>query len=605
MNAIPTTLPPWAEDIRRRFTSAAASVFLIHGVRDTFPYGGQYLSLQTFLHHAFCGDKHTVYYDIAQGITFPTPDDERKFISFLEVLKHRWADVPKPAEAYRPEIAIPILEEFIFTRDSAAVIIDYADKLAPRDEPRLMTFEERRLVATLRRWASDPRLLRRNNFVFLLTETLSEVADDLYARGGGAEIIEIPMADYQQRLEYINYLLAHPEQLVRATEDLTPGPSPAGRGEAKDLTPGPSPTGRGESEGRGEGFLAITPEVLAQQTNGLTRLQVAALLRTAINSQEQVTVATVTRGKRQAIETEIGDLVEFTQTRFGMEAVAGADLQKEILLGTAKALREGRTEVVPKGILLLGPPGCGKTFTMQCFAHDCDIPFLQLKNIFSKYVGATESNLEKLFHYLDALAPVFVFIDEFDQSYGKRVESDSDSGVSRRVFGMFNSFLADDSRQGKVLFGAATNRPDLIDPSTLRAGRFDLKLPFLLPDAKAREAILGVTFKTLNVPQGSLDLKTFAEKTEGYSGADLKELIRVAQRRAVFAGRAEVTEDDLKFALDDYLPPGASRNEEIRLMELLAVLACTSRSLLPPDYVKRLEDGSLRAELAGLQVRLM
>ena len=239
---------------------------------------------------------------------------------------------------------------------------------------------------------------------------------------------------------------------------------------------------------------------------------------------------------------------------------------------------------------------------MQCFAHDCEIPFLQLKNIFSKYVGSTEANLEKLFHFLDALAPVFVFIDEFDQSYGKRVQGDGDSGVSRRVFAMFNSFLSDDARQGKVLFGAATNRPDLIDPSTLRAGRFDLKLPFLLPDAAAREAILDVTFKTMRVPCAGVDLSAFAHKTEGFSGADLKELVRVAQRKAVFTGRDAVGAEDLQFALADYLPPGAARPDEIKLMELSAVANCTSRSLLPAEYVKKLEDGTLHAELQALQM---
>ena len=567
-------LPAWAEEIRGVFTSASASMFLLHGVRDVFPYEGLYLPLQTYLHHVFCGDKHTVLYDIAQGITFPTPEDEQKFKAFLDVLRMRQPDIPEPAQAYRPEMAIPLLEEFLFTRNGAAVIVDYVDKLAPREERSMMSFEERRLAATLRRWAQDPRLLRRNNFVFLLAETLSDVADDLYARGGGAHVVAVPMADVGARQDYADYLLANPTQLVRGQDGAPPDTSK---------------------------LLALKPRVLAEQTNGLTRLQVGALLRTALQSGERVDTATVTRGKRASIEAEIGDLVEFTETRLGLEAVAGVDLQKDVLLATARALREGHTAVVPKGILLLGPPGCGKTFTMQCFAHDCDIPFLQLKNLFSKYVGATESNLEKLFHYLDALAPVFVFIDEFDQSYGKRVESDGDSGVSRRVFAMFNAFLSDESRQGKVLFGAATNRPDLIDPSTVRAGRFDLKLPFLLPDAAAREAILGVTFKTLRIAPGSLDLKRFAAGTEGYSGADLKELVRVAERRAVFSGRELVSEEDLGFALEDYLPPGASRCDEIRLMELEAVAACTSRSLLSEKYRAALADGSLRAELQALR----
>jgi SpoVK/Ycf46/Vps4 family AAA+-type ATPase len=238
---------------------------------------------------------------------------------------------------------------------------------------------------------------------------------------------------------------------------------------------------------------------------------------------------------------------------------------------------------------------------MECFAHDCGIPFIQLKNIFSKYVGSTESNLEKLFYHLEALSPAFVFIDEFDQSYGRRVSSDSDSGVSRRVFGMFNNFLSDESHQGKILFGAATNRPDLIDPSTLRAGRFDLKLPFLLPDEAARDAILKVSLRTLRVQHGIEDFGDAVCRTKGFSGADLKEIIRVAQRHSVFDGRDTVTQDDLKFAVDDYIPPATANTDQIRFMELQAVLACTSRSLLPAEYVKGIEDGSLQRELDELK----
>ena len=559
-----SALPPWAQDIKDAFTSGAAGVFLLHGVRDRYPYGGGYLALPAFLHHAFCAGKTTVVYDISQGLTYPTTPDETAFRSFVDVKVARDTNPTLQTALQRPETLLPLLEEFLFTRDNTAVIIDYIDKIVPEDEPRFMGYDQRRMVTTLRRWADDPRLLRRNSFVFLIAGALSDVATEIYARSSRVHVVRLPMPDGTERATYIEYCLA--------------------------------------TDGEGLGAkLEMPSQVLAQATNGLTRQQIGNFVRSAARLQKPVTYAQTAAWKRAAIEAEIGDLVEFTEPTIGLEALAGVDRQKDILLNTARALREGRTEVVPKGMLLLGPPGCGKTFCMTCFAHDCGIPFLQLKNVFSKYVGATESNLEKLFHYLEALSPAFVFIDEFDQSYGKRVEGGEDGGVSRRVFGMFNNFLSDESHQGRILFGAATNRPDLIDASTLRAGRFDLKLPFLLPDEPARQDILEVSLKTLSVNNSLADLGPYAAQTTGYSGADLKELLRIAQRHAVFAGHDLVAEDDMQFALGDYIPPGGALGDEIRVMELLAVLSCTSRSLLPVKYAEGAKDGSLRAELRELQ----
>lgn len=555
--------PAWADEVRRSYLASDASVFLLHGVRDIVPYRGKYLPLSAMLHQCFCGDKVTALYDIASGITFPSGADEKQFRHFVEVYQNRTKTRVDLEESYRPEVAIPLLESFLVTRDGASVIIDYVDKLAPREEEHFMSFSQRRVVTALRRWATNPQLVRRNSFVFMIADSLADVHDELHGRLGGARTIQIPLPDGAERLAYIE--------------------------------------GRVASENGVVAKLEISPEILATNTDGLSRSQIGSLMDRAAAFGEPVTVRHANEFKREVISSEIGDLIAFTQPRFGLEAVAGVDQQKDLLLNIARALREGRSEIVPSGVLLAGPPGCGKTFTMQCFAHDAGIPFVELRNIFSKYVGSTEANLERVFHYLEAMAPAFVFIDEFDQSYGRRVTSDSDSGVSRRVFARFNSFLSDESHQGRILFGAATNRPDLIDPSTMRAGRFDVKLPFLLPDEMAREAILGVSLQHLGVSTDGIELARIAAKTAGYSGADLKEVCEVGRRVAAFAGRDRVAVADLEFAVEDYIAPTDARGDEIEYMELLAVAACTSRSLLPERYVERIADGSLYARLDELK----
>lgn len=564
---------PWVEGIRRDFTAGAATVFLLHGVRDLVPLGEAWLPLPEFLRKSFCGGKRTVMYSIGAGIGLPTPEDEQEFKSFLEVRAARGEAPLNLRDSYRPDLAVPVLQDYLLSRDGVALIVDFVDKLFPAQEDRFMSAEERRLLAAVRAWATDPRLTRRNSFVLMYAESLADVHADLYTRGGGTRIVEIPFPDEAARLAYIE-----------ATLDAGPPTSDAPTASNADLS--------------------VSRPVLAQATNGMTLQQIGAMIRSAHSEHRPLDLPEVSVHKRAVIEAEIGDLVEFTSSKLGLDAVAGVDRQKQLLLDTVRALREGNRDLVPKGILLVGPPGTGKTFTMSCFARDCGIPFVELRNVFSKYVGSTEANLEKLFHYLEALAPIFVFMDEFDQSYGRRVSSDSDSGVSRRVFGMFNNFLSDDSHQGRIIFGAATNRPDLIDHSTMRAGRFDMKVPFLLPDGPAREAILRISVRNLEIDFADGDLSAIVSRTAGYSGADLVELVQIARRHAFSDRREQVTVDDLRFATDDYIPPNVARADEIRMMELLAVANTTSRSLLPPEYVRAIESGALHRDMEELRMRL-
>lgn len=570
--------PDWAEDIRSTYQASAAVQFLIHGERDVVRFGDRWLPVREFLYRAFCAGKRVLYYDISGGITWPTEEDEEDFQRFAAIYSRRMG-LKSTGIPSDPREAIPMIEEWLITRANAVAIIDYVEKFLPRKSAAYLSTDEKRLLITVRRWAVDPRILARNNCVFLLTDALAEVNEEVFETSSRVQVVEMPLPDASERLRYIEYLLELPDaEFPQAT--LGPGEEPP----AIDL--------------------AMPAEVLAKITNGLSRMKIADCLRHARHTRTPVDHPLVTSWKKQSIEAELGELVEMVQPRFGLEALGGMDQQKELLLRTAAAMREGRTQVVPKGIMLLGPPGCGKTFSMSCFAHDCGIPFLRIKNIFSKYVGATEANLERLFHYLEALSPVFVFVDEFDQTYGRRVGSDSDSGVSRRVFAMFNAFLSDDAHQGEILFGAATNRPDLLDAATLRAGRFDLKLPYFLPDEETRREIFEVTFKNTRTQQTVESLDAAVARTGGYSGADLREIVITARRRAGLEGRGAVTQDDLDWAVADYIPPGKADPDTVRYMELLAVSLTTSRSLLKEEHVDLVDSGRLQEHLDELRTRI-
>ena len=130
------------------------------------------------------------------------------------------------------------------------------------------------------------------------------------------------------------------------------------------------------------------------------------------------------------------------------------------------------------GILFTGPMGTGKTFVAEAFARECGLTTIKLKNFRSKWVGATEGNLEKILTVIKAIGQVVVIIDEGDRAFGN-TDGEGDGGTSSRVIARIKEFMSDTSNRGRILFLVMTNRPDKLDVDLKRAGRLDRKIPFL------------------------------------------------------------------------------------------------------------------------------
>ena len=187
----------------------------------------------------------------------------------------------------------------------------------------------------------------------------------------------------------------------------------------------------------------------------------------------------------------------------------------------------------PKGILLYGPSGCGKTLLAKAVANESEANFMSVKGpeLLNMFVGESEKAIRKIFKKARQVAPVIIFFDELDSIAGSR-GNHFDSGVSNRVLDQLLTELDGLEVLQNVLFIAATNRPDLIDQSLLRPGRIDKLIYIGPPDAAGREKILRV--HTANVPLAKdVSLKELAEKTEGFSGADLEGLVREATLLAI------------------------------------------------------------------------
>jgi SpoVK/Ycf46/Vps4 family AAA+-type ATPase len=138
------------------------------------------------------------------------------------------------------------------------------------------------------------------------------------------------------------------------------------------------------------------------------------------------------------------------------------------------------------GYLISGPVGTGKTFMVKCLAGEAGVPVVVLKNFRDKWYGSTEGNLEKIFRTLRALGRCYVFIDEADQTLGRRDTGGTEPAVSGRIYSMLAQEMSDKDNRGRIIWILATSRPDLVEVDLKRPGRIDLKIP-LFPTSTARE----------------------------------------------------------------------------------------------------------------------
>ena len=236
--------------------------------------------------------------------------------------------------------------------------------------------------------------------------------------------------------------------------------------------------------------------------------------------------------------------------------VAGEDEAKENLAEIVDYLHNPKKyeEIgasMPKGVLLVGPPGTGKTMLAKAVAGEADVPFFSMSGseFVEMFVGMGASKVRDLFSQAKEKAPCIVFIDEIDAIGQKR---DGRIGGNDEREQTLNQLLTEmDGFGGNtgVIILAATNRPETLDPALTRPGRFDRRVPVELPDLKGREAILRVHAKKVKIAQ-NVDFERIARMASGASGAELANIINEAALRAVRDNRSEATQADLEESIE-------------------------------------------------------
>jgi AAA+ superfamily predicted ATPase len=546
-------LPDWARRLSEKYYSRTLAMFVLHGnVHDLVPWKRgdrtEYVPLARFLNEGLFGRRDLVLsYDRGGGLAFANGDVQADFQRALTGYDAFHGTRYAQGLPRNPDAVLTLMESYLRLRvldgKKMALSLAFADSIAPAGDGASLGSEDRNCLVILKRWAQDQSLLRADVTVCLITESLSALNAGL-VQNPGVSTIEIPLPDETERTEFNRWQMA-------AT------PLPAG------------------SE--------VTAETLAKLGAGLKLVQLQNLIAHACQNRQPLKLAFLTRLKKELIEAESGGLLEFVQSRFDLSMVAGLEPAKKKLRDAAAALRAGRFDVLPMGYVISGPVGTGKTFLTTCFAGEVGIPAVMLKNFRSMWQGVTEANLERVLTLLKAMSPIAVVVDEADAQLGDRSNS-GDSGVGNRVFAQIAQFMGNTELRGKVIWFLLTCRPDLIPVDLKRQGRAEEHIALFYPRSDdERLAMLRAMQKKTGTRVASEEVEKFFLANAGtLSGADTEAVLVRARMKSALEGDAAVDVDDLKSAIADFIPP--SYPAEIELQNLVAVLECTSRSLLPEEY---------------------
>ena len=546
MSATPR-LPGWLEELRARYLSGEASMFIVHGnLRDLHPYaeaGGatQYLPLRELLERFFARSKDVVVsYNVSEGLKCPDRTFEKRLRAVVSTKMALRGEGSLGALPTAPGDVLPMLEGLLTdATQTTAVVLDYIEAIVPMGDLGFMGDQDKANLVALQRWSSAPALLDSDNIIVLCAENLTDVHRRVLSSPQLAAV-NVPLPDEAARLDFL-------AQVDRegATSEVSDGQ-------------------------------------LAKVTAGLSLVQIRGLFRQARQSAEPITFRTVARRKKRVIEQECHGLVEFVDPSHGFADVGGMERLKADLLRVAKAIKDGHKARVPMGIIFVGPMGTGKTFMAEAFAAESGLTCLKFKNFREKWVGSTEGNLEKILQVVDGLGYVLLILDEADRSMGS--SSDGDGGTSSRVIARLKEFMSDSSHRGRVVILMMTNRPDKLDADLKRPGRFDLKVPFFHPEAvEERLAVLSAVARRNQLtlePGATLDHA--AEATEGYSAAELESVMLAAGARAAEQEHATLWQSDVDEAVSDVIPSRDTRMLE--LMEMLAVFEASARRMLPERF---------------------
>jgi SpoVK/Ycf46/Vps4 family AAA+-type ATPase len=564
-------LPAWAQELSYKYCSKTANLYLLSGnIRDFLPHKMKegefnFAKIQDYVSEVLFGNRDIiVFYDRSSGVSFCKPEMKRDYLAKMKQLSPKAS--PGGLLSRNPVRALIQLEKYFYAniKESKRIvlIIDYSETVVPNTDISRYTDEDRYCLVTLNRWANDPIFTQGDVSIILLTENLSDLNPTI-VRSPSAIKVNIPIPDERVRESFLHYLDRSGKLLL-------------------------------------EGALTI-PE-FAGITSGLNLVNLHQLAAESYQEDREINLEYLKEKKKQIIEAEAVGLLEFIESEHDLSSVSGHDFVKKRFRSAAKAIRESRFDVLPMGYLIAGPVGTGKSFMVAAFTGEIGIPIVKFRNFRSKWQGVTESNLEKILNILRAMAPVGVMIDEADAFLGDR-NQDGDSGTSNRIFAQIASFMGNTEYRGKIIWFLITCRPDLLPIDLKRQGRAEEHLALFYPETiDEKEDLFTTLVKKLQLRMQKTNVaELFRRYKYEFSGADLESVLIRAKFLSAMNNHVFITKGDLEETVQDFMPPAYPH--EIELQNLVAVLECTSREMVPRRF-RELSRDKLVTEIKQLKVLL-
>lgn len=464
--------PAWAQELALAYESGAHGQFVLYGnVNDRFPLHGRLSSLTRWLDAQLLTGFSVVFlYDPGNGLNMLRGSAQLK-----QWLASRESE-PWPRE---PRAAVERVSHYLRYRanlralgqgdeEHVAVIVRGADQILPGT--RNGDFDIASLASLVRDWAGEPPFADQAFASFLIADNLN----DLH-----------PQVAFNPRVARIHVPLPDTAVLKQALAQLRLDHATA--------------------------FLAdVDDAIAAQALTGVSISALQSLAKTCAFQRRTLGPSDWVRAKKQLVEADATGLVEFIDSDRTLDDYYAPAALKEWLRQDIALWRASDFRALPMGYLFCGPVGTGKTFLVECLAGEAGVPVLKLKNFRDRWVGSSEGNLEKIFRLIRALGRCIVFIDEADQTLGKRDSGSGDSGLSGRLYSMIAQEMADTDNRGRVMWVLASSRPELIEVDLKRPGRVDVKIPLLPTTTQAESAgLLNALLKRFDMAPGVEALAEF------------------------------------------------------------------------------------------------